>query len=470
MSQQIVFGRRADGSVLSFPVAELLERHSAIQGATGQRKTLFLLSFLTQFLADPTHSVVYVDLGGDQAAYWILENACRNLGIRMQLFTLSRFHRSTFFDPLVNTRAFAEDTTIAAANVASGLSLSHSEGYGRNFWGRLNTASINEGFDWLATHGAVGRPHSLAELGAALRAIQRRNRQRTDSSEAVYAVDQILRYPTIGIAPNPQEQHSIGETIEYGGVSYFFLPTAIYGSTARAVGTFAAHTTMVEAADRLEQGKEPRVVHLAVDEFSQIASGRSNVEGQVTLSRKWGVQMHLVFQSREQMKTPDGDLGPILRDNCQRFLFTVASEDEQKELMACSEDEVKYLAQPQTSAFVPTTPLRSYLAPKLERNDILGINAKAMSAYAVLSLGDRHRDPIPFEVIPPTKSAAEHSALKRKRLPRRLFPLPLRVPGQVISGVATARANSSIANAAPGKHQAALALLWQSKHLAVTTK
>jgi len=412
--RSITFGKLFDGSPLDLPLDLLLERHFMVQGSTGQRKTLFVISLLLQFLA-MGHAVFFIDLGGDRAAYALFASACRELGKTLRLFSLNPRHDSMYFDPLVTDSGFI-DQVIAANVIASGLNLLYSDGYGRGFWGRFNLADLNEAFDHLHAKG-IQRPN-FAQLISELRSIARSRRRQSAVSEAVLAADMLARIAHFGMAADPHQQLNIANIIESGGVGYFYVPAALYGASARAVATLSAWSVMVEAAQHFESSQPPRVVHVALDEYAQVAAGRSTLEAQLTLCRKWGVQMHLLFQSAEQMRTPDGDLGPILRDNCQRFYFTVASEQEQRELMACSLDEIK-TKRSITSASLARSSVQSReeLLPTLERNEILKVSGEAMKAFAVFNLGDQHRDPIPFAIIPPTKSIAEHTALKLTRLP-----------------------------------------------------
>ena len=209
---------------------------------------------LLQFLA-LGHSVVFIDLGGDRAAYALFAAACRALGRTLQLFSLNPRHDSRFFDPLITGTGFF-DPIIAANAIASGLNLLYSDGYGRGFWGRFNLADLNEAFDRLRAAG-IHRPIFL-QLIAELRHIARLRRRQSAVSEAVLAADMLARISHFGMATAPRKQLSIAEVIETGGVAYFYVPTALYGASARAVATLAAWTAMVEAAQRFEGGEPPR--------------------------------------------------------------------------------------------------------------------------------------------------------------------------------------------------------------------
>lgn len=414
MTDKLVLGQQTDGTPLSFPMEAFREKHFSIQGATGQMKSMFLISLLLQFFAMGS-PIVFLDLGGDAVSYWLLSDACAKCGKQLRLFSLNPQHHSYYFDPLLTGAAFS-DLIVAVNAIASGLSLWYGESYGRSYWGRLNLWEISQAFQRLSEK-SVHSPTS-DDLICEMLAVATLRRRPSDISEAALAAEQLSQLKHFGRAPDPDRQLNLAEVIDEGDVAYFWLPAALYGGSARSIATLASWCLMVEMANREERGLAATPVHVAKEEFAQIASGRSALESELVLSRKWGLQIWHVYQSAEQLATADGDLNPILRDNTQRFLFTVASEREQRELMACSRDEIKTSSGKSFQHLRATTQIREFIAPVLERNSILEVSGKKKQLFAVLNLGDQHRDPIPFEMIPPTKSIAEHAALKQRPMPR----------------------------------------------------
>ena len=199
----------------------------------------------------------------------------------------------------------------------------------------------------------------------------------------------------------------------------FYLPTAHMGGAARAVASLASWCTTVEAATRVEKGSDTRYVHLAIDEYAQIAAGRSAVTSTLTLARKWNVIPYLVYQDSDQLKTADGDLNSIIRSNCQLVYFDAYSRDEQEELLAFSKDELKKDKSEGFSGFRYSEHVRKLREPKLTRNEVLDVSAVSMQAFFIPKLGLGHIEPIPFEVMP-AKSKADHATLSKTPLP----PLP----------------------------------------------
>ncbi len=239
-------------------------------------------------------------------------------------------------------------------------------------------------------------------------------------SEAYLAAEHLLRFGSL--TENRPVRLNIGEAIESSAVVVFHIPSALRGEAARAVASMALWAVMVEAAHRTERGLPKRHVHLAVDEYSQVASSRSAVDSGLVLARKWSIAIWAVFQDDTQLITPDGDLRSIIRSQCQRFLFARESVDEVDELRSRSSDVLRPDTSQSLRGMWVSTSVREVLEPGLSRNSILELSGVAMRAFAVLRLGDKHRDPIPFTILPPTASPADHERLKNKPLPVRTVP------------------------------------------------
>ncbi|MCA9262341.1 MAG: TraM recognition domain-containing protein [Planctomycetales bacterium] len=408
---KIVLGQLEDGRRLEFLEETLRELHNVIVGTTGQRKTVFLVSVLSQYVRFPNVSVVNIDLGGDQAAFWTLKEAADDAKKPFYFLSLGP-HDSCSWDYLRNTPAFAEDLTAATMGTSQGMRLEYGEGYGRSFWSRLSGADINKAFDQLTAKGIV--LPSFNDLCEELRLIAARSGRRQQVSEAYLAAEQLRRYAVL--TERRERELWLGKAIEEGAVVYFYLPTAHHGAAARAIASLAAWCTTVEASYRVEKGLPERRIVLAIDEFPQIAAGRSAVSSTLTLARKWNIVMYLVLQDMEQARTADGDLKDILRSQCQQIIFTAESEEEQNYLRLRSQDVLRTLDSQSFRKLSATTSVREYWEPGLTRNEIMELNGVAMKAFGVFKLGDKHRDPIPFTILPAI-SKTDHTELKNKPLP-----------------------------------------------------
>ena len=83
--------------------------------------------------------------------------------------------------------------------------------------------------------------------------------------------------------------------------------------------------------------------------------------------------------------------------------------------------------------------MREELRPRLTRNEVLDVSGKAMQLFAVLNLGDEHRDPIALQIEPPT-TREEHAELKARPLPVIPSTAPQSMPiSQPVSSQAAAR-------------------------------
>lgn len=400
---------------LDIELSRMREKHFAIAGPTGQRKTLFLLSVLVQFIRLAADSCFFIDLGGDQAAFWLLEKAARLAGKPFYFFSLKNREDGCCWDPISGTPAYAEDITLASSGTASGLSLLHGEGYGRKFWGRINYKAITDAFDALVKR--LGRLPDFPELVMELVRQGKAQRNSQQTSEAYLAAAHLLHYHAL--TGRCRKRLDIGKAIEEGAVVVFYIPAALRGEAAKAVASMLIWSVMVQAAHRCEEGLPPRYPHIAVDEYPTVASSGSAVDSGLTMARKWNTAFWTVFQDDKQLDTVEGDLRSIIRSQCQRILFARESEEEIDELRNRSLDVLRPDHSHSLRGMSQTTSVREVLEPGLTRNEILELSGVAMKAYAVLRLGDKHRDPIPFTIIPPTSSPAEHDELKNKPLPQK---------------------------------------------------
>ncbi|QDV74552.1 hypothetical protein [Botrimarina mediterranea] len=412
-ANHIRFGM-TDTVPLDLLLDQLREKHFAIAGPTGQRKTLFALSVLKQFVALPEDVCVYVDLGGDPVAYWVLADAAKKADKPVYFFSLNNLHDTVSWDPVLGTPAYAVDTTVASSGVATGLELLHGSGYGRSFYGRLNQREVDSAFDNLIA--AKGRLPSFPELVRELSRMGEASRNAKHVSEAFLAAERLLRYDALtGKRPRKLD---LGQAIDEGAVIYFYLPTALREEASRSVASMLMRAVMAQCEHRCEEGLPKRYVHLGVDEYPQVAASRGAVDSAMVLARKWSLTIWAIFQDDTQLVTPEGDLRSIIRSQCQRILFARESEEEIKELRERSRDVLRDDTSQSLRGLSHSTSVRQVLEPAISRNDVLELSGVAMRAYAVLRLGDKHRDPIPFTIIPPTASPAEHDLLKRKKLPR----------------------------------------------------
>ncbi|MAT67962.1 MAG: hypothetical protein CMJ58_00380 [Planctomycetaceae bacterium] len=410
---KIVLGE-TDRGPLALPLSMTREKQWAVFGSVGQRKSLFLASLLLQFLRLPQDVVVMIDLGGDQAVFWLLREAAQAAGKPFYFLSLDETHDSCSWDPIHGCPAYRDDPMLASAGVAQGLSLIHGEGP-RKYWSRQNQSTVDEAFDNLRLAGL--KLPSFAELAGELKRMGKDSGSAQYVSEAYLAAEPLLRFSAL--TKRHAVQLDLARAFEEGAVVYGYLPTARRSEASRAVASLLAYSVMVQAAHRTNLGLEPRYGHLGVEEYAQICAPKTNLDASLTLARKWGLHHYFVLQDASQLKTQDGDLGPIIRSQCQRVIFSCESEDEIDELRNRSLD----VPQPHLSTSLrglgASTSLREELEPGLTRNEIMQRSGVALDAYAVLKLGDKHRDPIPFRVIPPTASPEEHAKLKNRPLPQK---------------------------------------------------
>ncbi|MCA9136279.1 MAG: TraM recognition domain-containing protein [Planctomycetales bacterium] len=372
---------------------------------------------LVQYIRLSDHAVIFIDLGGDQAAFHTLKEAAERAGKPFYFFSLGA-HDGCSWDPIRNTPAFADDYLAATNGIAQGLRLEYGEGFGRTFFARLSAAEINQAFENLLIAG--NRTPTFLDLADELREIAKQTRSRNQISEAFLAADQLVRYRAI--SELRAKQLYLSEVIEQGGVAVFYLPAAHAGGAARAIASLASWCTTVEAALRVEKGLSKRYTHLAIDEFAQIASGRSAVASALTLARKWQVMFYLIYQDSDQLRTADGDLNSIIRSTCQLVFFDAFSREDQDELMAFSKDEDKADNSETISRGRVSEHFGHRREPKLTRNEILDVSSTAMEAFWIPKLGKGHIEPVRFAVVP-VKSKSQHERISNLPLPPLVGPV-----------------------------------------------
>lgn len=413
-TSRLRLGRALSGAALELPIERVLGNHWHIRGRTGSMKTVFATSLSMQWLAHSHHLVAVLDLGGDKAWAWQMLERCRQTPTRpCRLFSLDPGHGGCYFDPIKAVTAADSNLSRVASGICFGLNLVYGEGYGKSWFGRVNTATIIEALAGLVVRG-LHNP-GLHDLARELSRMARRLHPGRDASEALYAVDQLLRYTRLDTHPDPEANLDMRRAFEQGEALYFFLPTIFDPQPARAVAALAAWSIALEAARRTDQGDPVIPTHLFIDEFAQVVGGKS-LEDLLTQVRKTGVQIYLLHQSTDQLLTRDHDLASIVRDNCTlKVLFTATNERDLDELQFYSLDVVRPRRGHSIQAHSISTSQQESVEPALSRNQIREVSDTAMQAFFCQQLGDGHHEPEPFEIEPACSKQA-HAAWSLKPL------------------------------------------------------
>lgn len=423
--QQIVYGYTQTSRPVTKSRSEHIGRHTLLQGMTGSGKGTLIASLSSQFVIpyrlegltvrDP---IVVIDLGGDQFHYHFLRSQALRVGAVFKTFSLDPLHDTCSFEPLQSCRSLTQSPARMANFVAAGLNLIYSESYGQGFWGRLNLATIMEALETIILRG-VTTP-TLHHLATELRAMARSHRSSKEASEALFALDQLISYRQLSHSDDADKNLDIAQALEECHVIYFFLPTLFEPLAARAVATLAAWSVIVESVSRKQRGLTPRIIHLFEDEFAQIAAGRS-FEDALVLSRKYGTRLILAYQSRQQLRLPQGDIGHVVRDNCPIKIYFTADTSENgdyRDIQGYSKDVPKTRGGQSFHGLSTSTNTHEIWEPKLERNDIVDVSSTFGEALFALNDGKGHHEPLRIMCRPPTDKT-EYERLANTPLPAR---------------------------------------------------
>jgi hypothetical protein len=111
-----------------------------------------------------------------------------------------------------------------------------------------------------------------------------------------------LHYPQLSLQNAPDDKRiSIGESMDRAECLYFFLPTVFDGVVARAVGTLALWSIVIEAADRVQRQLTERHSQIYIDEVAQLAGSGSTLQDMVCLVRKWHCRITMAYQTKQQL-------------------------------------------------------------------------------------------------------------------------------------------------------------------------
>ncbi|QEG36214.1 TraM recognition site of TraD and TraG [Bythopirellula goksoeyrii] len=400
-----------------------------IRGMTSGGKSVLMTSLMLQYLQpyqvggkEVIDPLCIVDLGGDLFTFNLIMEECIRLGRVLKWLSLDPLDESYFFDPLQSCKSLSGSSARKANFVTAGLNLAYAEGFGTGYFGRLNYATIREAFIRLGHQGVVSP--TLLELGEELSEMAKRQKQGREAAEALYALDQLLDYPSLTRGEDPTKRIDVDEALEDSQVLYFFLPTLQEPLAARAVGTLAAWTVINAAAYRQKTGQSKRNIPLVIDEAAQIVHGQS-FQDALVLSRKYGIRIHMLYQSEAQLRSSRGtDMSQVVGDNCavKAFFTTDTSKGQElADLQGYSKDEIVPRLGTSRSGLRTTTSEQENEEPILKRNSVIDTSSTFGEFFLLFNDGKGHREPIRMMSEFPT-TLEKHAELSNLPLPRKVVP------------------------------------------------
>lgn len=301
----IDYGVTASGERITYPRLLHDGKHVRYQGSSGSGKTTNLAYNVQQFLRPYRRDgvitrdyVQVLDFGGSGLMKNLLEEECQRLGVPFKCFHLERDFEFAF-DPLISSGAFRGNAARQAMCVCSSFEMSLGQAAERYF-ARVNVDVVGNAFAELEADG-ISIPE-LHQVAGKLKDMSQRPRFAKHAAEALFALGPLLHYPQLSLQnAEPTRRINIGESMDRAECVYFYLPTIFDGGVARAVGTLAMWSAVIEAADRVHRGLPIRHTHLYIDEVAQIAG--QTLSDVVSLVRKFHFRLCVAYQTKTQLQT-----------------------------------------------------------------------------------------------------------------------------------------------------------------------
>lgn len=194
MTPMIRFGKTPDGVPVEFSYEALKSKHIHVSGQTGSGKSQFVARTVASLCEQPDTAIAIIDFGFDKAQCHYLREVCNDTGKVFRLFSLDERDATESFEMFQSCAKLGGNIARIANFIAGALNLIYSEGYGRSFFSRLNTAVIASAVERLAHKGTEVSLHGLAKE---LAKMAREPRRHKEASEALFALDQLLHYPQL---------------------------------------------------------------------------------------------------------------------------------------------------------------------------------------------------------------------------------------------------------------------------------
>ncbi len=324
----------------------ILGEHAHILGSSGSGKTAIgLAPLIAQLTRQRDSSVIVIDLKGDPALFAGAREEAEAAGLPFKWFTTTLDHSTYVFNPMhqsLHQRLTLHQRTELLIG-AFGLK------YGR-FYGRDYFSDVQSHLLFRALRYQPDCP-SFAHLLQLLRNRQvyqgMGRRQLEDASHIIKIVDRLASFPAL----NACTQHGYSQAVldhainlddyfQSPAVLYFFLPAALESVAVAEIARLALYAALTAAATK--PSNHPHI-YLFIDEFQQLVS--SNLEIILRHARSMGIGVILANQTLPDLKTPDGDLVPIVFSNTRfKQIFSVNDVFQQDYLSKASGEAIYELA------------------------------------------------------------------------------------------------------------------------------
>jgi TraM recognition site of TraD and TraG len=325
----------------------LINMHVLVLGATGRNKTFrVLIPLCMQLLRMGKSSLVYIDLKGETAAFWILAFCARSLGIPVYYFSLNPNEASCLMNLLTDPAFLALSDNKRAQILAQALGLEAGEAFGAGFFSAMIEMFLKRS---LRVFRLLGRPlsflglHLFASDRSARKAIGMSRRDFENASHGPAAMEKLSEDPRLNMTGqepiNPAlfaNAITIDKILASPCLVFLKLSALDEATSARMLARLFIRITLARAL----AWKGPRVetVYFALDEVQEILE-RSLLGAPIKQARSLGISFLFSMQNLSDLKRDGFDFIDTMLANTAVKVIMSAKDTAGREYLIDSSGE-----------------------------------------------------------------------------------------------------------------------------------
>jgi hypothetical protein len=423
-----------DGSPLLVPL-RVFDGHAWVLGDTESGKTsMGLAPFVEWLAAQGRHSVVVIDLKGDDLALFGALREGTAAGRRrsrrripLRYFT-NEIGKATYgFNPLLQSNRSRLSRYQLTHTLCAAMNAVHGVHYGERWFslaGLTNVAETFRQFRDIQSFRDLAKRLDYMIINAKRDVLH--NEVRKAGLEPQLILRQLASIGALNVAASTYSAEVMERAIDFSAERspftepqsyYFYLSTALGPGGAGEIARLVAHT-LITAAKTTPPNRRRNRVYLVIDEWPEMLS--ANLAYVLRQARSLGVSVILANQSMQDVRNPKLDLLPVLMSNCRfRQWFAVSNVDDQELLAKLSGHTVEHLRsyshqQGPNGATVGES-FTELVQPRLNINDIRLASDDRSKSIIQITSGDgyaRHGG-FPFVVRTPFHISREEFEARR---------------------------------------------------------
>ncbi len=313
--------------------------HTLTCGISGCGKSsLFAVPLAKQLMLPnelgENEAVVFFDLKGDPAVYWHLHHAAKGLGKPCHLVSLKSGVESKILNPLQSNGIPLSPEQVATL-MLEGCGLNRGSAYGES-WFRDNVSLLA-----LTAVREMRRDRVPETIVTASEYLRQHLGSFKAGEHIAYATAILTTFDTIATEGPPERCLSWKDVVEGGHVVYVHAPTLSQIQSIAAVGMLLQSLALY-LENRADQGMPRKHVHAFVDESHFIM--HKQTAAKTALMRGFGLSLHLLTQTLDQLDEDDTVAGTILNNVQYAFMFAGYGKTERDFLQSHSAEVPRWLS------------------------------------------------------------------------------------------------------------------------------